>query len=142
MAGLMAQGYEHILTCSDYTSTLLRQFGWTGPVRTVVPQIDPMFKPRAADDGKQPLRIAVMPRKRPVEAMFMQGLFRARYLQWAQVPWLSIHEMSRTQCAEVLQQSAVFASFSHLEGLGLPPLEAPGETTLRLLMVLGCRGGS
>ncbi len=124
MSDLMKQGYEHILTCSDYTSMLLRQFGWTGPLHTVVPQIDPVFTPRAAPLLEQPLRIALMPRKRPVEAMFMQGLFRARYPQWAQVPWLSINEMTRQQCAEVLQQSAVFASFSHLEGLGLPPLEA------------------
>jgi glycosyltransferase involved in cell wall biosynthesis len=35
-----------------------------------------------------------------------------------------IDGMTRQQCADVLRQSAVFASFSHLEGLGLPPLEA------------------
>lgn len=122
---LLKQGIEHILTCSEFTSSFLRRFGWQGPLHTVHPQIDPVFT--AASNlalNDKPLRIAFMPRKRSVEAMFMPGLFRSLYPQWAQVPWVPIDGMTRQQCAEVLRQSAVFASFSHLEGLGLPPLEA------------------
>jgi Glycosyl transferases group 1 len=114
-------GIGHILTCSEFTSAFLRRSGWQGPLHTVHPQLDPVFAP---GPDERELRIAYMPRKRSVEAMFMPSLFRSLYPQWAAVPWLPLHDMSRAQCAQLMQQSAVFASFSHLEGLGLPPLEA------------------
>ncbi len=121
LADLPRLGISHIITCSDFTSAFLRRVGWGGPLHTVHPVVDPVFTP---GPDQRALRIAYMPRKRSVEAMFMPGLFRTLYPQWAQVPWVPLHDISRAECAKLMQDSAVFASFSHLEGLGLPPLEA------------------
>lgn len=128
MAALRRAGYADIITCSDFTSAQLRKMGWQGDLHTVPPQIRSAFlqfahgkEERLEESG---LQISFMPRKRPIEAKYVQGLFQALYPKWAQVPWQAIEGMTREQCAKAMGQSAVFASLSHLEGLGLPPLEA------------------
>ena len=65
-----------------------------------------------------------MPRKRGLESKFIKGLFRSQYPNLKSIEWVPIENKTRTECAEILKESAVFASFSFLEGLGLPPLEA------------------
>ena len=138
LPALAEAGYAHILSCSRYTSQLIRQCGWTGGLHTVAPQIDPVFTPTDSAGGPQrQLQVAFMPRKRAIEAIFLQGLFRSLYPQWAQVPWVALDGISRAECAARMRNSAVFASLSHLEGLGLPPLEAMASGCL----VAGFTGG-
>ena len=118
---IQAMGYRQMLSCSGYTTNMLRQFGYHDPIHTVRPAVDPVF---SHQNQPRQLQIAYMPRKRESEAVFMQGLFKSLYPQWKDVPWVPIKDMTRQQCAYVLNKSAVFASFSFIEGLGLPPLEA------------------
>ena len=126
-------GYQEIITCSEYTSQMLRGFGYDGNVYTVRPAISPEF--HFHTDHK--LQIAYMPRKRGVEAVYLQGLFRSLYPEYAGVPWVKIDGCSRAECAEILGSSAIFASFSWFEGLGLPPLEAMASGSV----VVGLHGG-
>lgn len=121
IGSIAAQGYHQMLTCSEYTSKMVRQYGYKGDIFTVRPAISPEFS-KGTQETK--LQIAYMPRKRGVETVFLQGLFKSLYPQFADIPWVKIDGMSRAQCADLLRSSAVFASFSWYEGLGLPPLEA------------------
>lgn len=74
-----------------------------------------------AEDAKQNT-IAYMPRKLGDHAEAVTGFLRAADLgAWEITP---IHGMSEAEVAAVLRRSRLFLSFSHLEGLGLPPIEA------------------
>lgn len=114
------KGISAVITCSDYTTGLLRRIGYDGPMQTIQPALSALFKSSSAK--KQ--QIAYMPRKREYETSYVKGLFRSIYPELRSVPWVPIHNMSLEQCAATLGESAVFAAFSHIEGLGLPPLEA------------------
>jgi len=114
-AGLLAG-----LSCSSFCIDLMQRMGAAQAWHLVRPFVHPMFKRGAP----KRLQVAHMPGKRPKEAPVVQGLLRHKYPQWAAVPWVPIAGVSRQACAAVLAESALFASFSCLEGLGLPPLEA------------------
>jgi Glycosyl transferases group 1 len=126
MKRLLDKGVTDIISCSAYTSAFIRRMGWSGPLHVVHPQLDAAFIEESGlcRQGTRKPSIAYMPRKRTIEAMFMPALFRTLYPQWQHVPWIALADMSRSECATHLKSAAVFASFSHLEGLGLPPLEA------------------
>lgn len=110
------------LSCSNYTTQLLQRLGSNLPWQTVHPFVLPFFE--QSDPAVRKRQIAFMPRKRPTEAALLRHLFINKYPQWANVPWVEIRDMGRRQVAQVLGESLLFASFSHIEGLGLPPLEA------------------
>lgn len=114
-------GYREMLSCSGYTTGMLRRFGYRNPIHTVRPGVPAVFQPATEP---QALQIAYMPRKRENETLFVKGLFQSLYPQYREVPWVPICNMSRDECARVMQKSAVFAAFGFTEGLGLPPLEA------------------
>ena len=126
------KGISAVISCSDYTSGLLRRMGYPGPLQTVQPALSPLFRPGVTK--KQ--QIAYMPRKREHETNFVKGLFHSLYPNLCDVPWVPIHDMALAECAQVLSESAVFAAFSHIEGLGLPPLEAMASGC----MVVGFHG--
>lgn len=115
-----ASGFLGGLACSDFTRSLLQRMGSTLAWQVVTPHVLPIFRP----GGQKRLQVACMPDKRPRDAPVVQALFRARHPEFRDVPWVPIVGLSRQACAEVMASSAVFASFSWLEGLGLPPLEA------------------
>jgi hypothetical protein len=143
-------GIERAIVCSDFTGRHLGQLGFRPPVHVVRPLLHPAFiAGRAASEDiespgafglatgavtsdtvvnanrpKRALQIAYMPRKLPVESRYLQGLFKAMYPQYRDVPWVAIEGRSHAECATLLRGSAVFAAFSYMEGLGLPPLEA------------------
>lgn len=121
VTSMESMGYREMISCSGYTTSILRKFGYHHPVWTVRPNVNPVF---CESDSLKKLQIAFMPRKRERETVFLKGLFKSLYPQFKEVPWVPIFNMSREQCATVLRESAVFASFSFTEGLGLPPLEA------------------
>jgi len=52
------------------------------------------------------------------------GVFRSKFTELAHVPWLPLLNMPRQGCAKVMAQSAIYAAFPLLEGLGLMNLEA------------------
>ncbi len=68
-------------------------------------------------------RIAYMPRRRAREAAEVLELLRLRGVlnNWEVV---AIDGRKEAEVADLLRAAQIFLSFSHLEGLGLPPLEA------------------
>lgn len=79
-----------------------------------------LFKPAQV---KVP-EITLIPRKRMVEAVYLQDMFRHRYPQWQQIGWQPLQNLPETALAERLEQAAVFLALSRLDGFGLTPLEA------------------
>ncbi|MFY9287971.1 MAG: glycosyltransferase, partial [Alphaproteobacteria bacterium] len=68
--------------------------------------------------------IAFMPRKRPVEAIYIRDMFRfacPQYLDWE---WDELSNLSESEIARAMGEAKVFLSLSRLEGFGLTPLEA------------------
>ncbi len=79
---------------------------------------------RFAPAKRKKRQVAHMPRKLPSEASAIESEFRRRHRRLADVPWVSIDQVSQAEAARVLGESEVFLSLSHRESLGLPPLEA------------------
>lgn len=109
------------ISCSAFGKQLMLRMGSNLRWQVVTPFVLPFFRER---DARKKLQVAYMPDKRPKEAPVVYSLFRQMYPEFAAVPWVPIVGLTRHACAETMAQSAVFASFSYLEGLGLPPLEA------------------
>jgi hypothetical protein len=119
---LLDTGYPFLgaVVVSADSDLLLRCLFPSTPIRRVVPAIDPgLFRP----DGPKDRAIAFMSRKRrgavaTVLAMLsLQGLLDG----WELV---EIDAARESDVARELARASVFLSFSDLEGLGLPPLEA------------------
>jgi hypothetical protein len=121
-----AAGLAAGLSCSRFCIDLMQRMGATQAWHLVRPFVHPMFRRQ----GSKRFQVAYMPAKRPKEGPVIQALWRHQYPQWAAVPWVPIAGVSRQACAAVLAESALFASFSCLEGLGLPPLEAMASGAL------------
>lgn len=124
---LNAAGFEAGIACSQFGAGLMQRMGAAIDWQVVTPFVHPLFQPGLTAKKRQ---IAYMPSKRPKEAPVVRALFRHRYPALANVPWVPIADVSRRACAAVMAESAVFASFSYLEGLGLPPLEAMASNCL------------
>lgn len=116
-----ASGLTAGISCSSFGKRLMQDMGSTLPWHVVTPFVLPLFHERGT---ARKLQVAYMPAKRPKEAPVVYSMFRHLYPQFDEVPWVPIAGLSRADCARVMAESAVFASFSYLEGLGLPPLEA------------------
>jgi hypothetical protein len=128
-------GCEAMLAPSGFTADQLRQMGWTGPVHVVRPFVDPVFA--AAAQRRDEVRIGVMPRKRPHELALIRGVVLSQRPDLARVPWGRIGGRPRAEVADILGRCDLFLSLSHMEGLGLPPLEAMAAGCL----VVGFHGG-
>jgi len=70
------------------------------------------------------LQIAFAPRKRPLEAAFIQDLFRAENPEFRSVPWVQISGVPEQKVATILKDSAIYLSLSRFESVGLSVLEA------------------
>ena len=70
------------------------------------------------------LQIALAPRKRPMEAAFVQDLFRATHPEWRAIPWIEIAGRAETEVAAILKESAVYLSLCRFEAVPLSILEA------------------
>lgn len=110
---------ECVITSSDFAKSILLNMGVTRPIYRIRPFIPSFFVP-----GKKTLQIAFSPDKRPQESWFLRGYFQAKYSDLAHIPWIPLTRLSRAACAQILAQSAVYAAFPLLEGLGLMNLEA------------------
>ncbi|MDB5871894.1 MAG: hypothetical protein JWQ07_1336 [Ramlibacter sp.] len=70
------------------------------------------------------LQVATVPRKRPVEFGAVADLFRHRYPQYRDLPWVYVHQATESQVAQVMGGSAVFLSLQRLEAHAMTALEA------------------
>ena len=77
------------------------------------------FKPRP-----KTLQIAAIPRKMPRHASMIGFMFKAKYPDTRQIPFVAIENFTEDQLAETLGASDILLSLSHFEGLGLIPIEA------------------
>jgi hypothetical protein len=115
------------ISCSTFGKQLMLRMGSKLSWQVVTPFVLALFHER---EISKKLQVAYMPDKRPKEAPVVYALFRQMYPEFAAVPWVPIVGMTRRACAETMAESAAFASFSYLEGLGLPPLEAMSSACL------------
>jgi glycosyltransferase involved in cell wall biosynthesis len=122
----------HIIAPSRFTKAKLAEMGITKPVCCVQPFIPSYFAP-----GTKKLQIAFSPNKRFSESNYVMGRFKSRYPEFANVPWASLTRMTRQDCAKIMSQSAIYAAFPLLEGLGLMGLEAMASGC----QVVGYTGG-
>ena len=123
--------FECVITPSEFTKNILLSMGVTKPIYRIHP-----FIPSYFIAGEKNLQIAFSPNKRPVESRFLMGYFQAKYASLAHIPWIPLTQMARPACAQILAQSAIYAAFPLLEGLGLMNLEAMAAGCL----VVGYRG--
>ena len=90
------------------------------PMAIVPVGIDPnLFKIKP-----KKLQVAFVPRKRPMEAMFIWDLFCAKNPEFASMPWIAMQNATESQVAEVLSESAIKLSLCRFESFGLTILEA------------------
>lgn len=79
-----------------------------------------LFKPAAVKRKA----IAYMPRKRPIETVFIRDMFRFTYPEYRTWEWVGIDRVAESEAARLMGEARVFLSLSRLEGFGLTPLEA------------------
>ncbi len=70
------------------------------------------------------LQITFAPRKRPLEAAFIQDMFRAVNPDFRSIPWVEISGASEQQVAETLRNTAVYLSLCRFEAVPMTILEA------------------
>jgi glycosyltransferase involved in cell wall biosynthesis len=116
---LSYDAFEALLTVSPNSADYLR-FAFPGREVSVVDYaIDPaVFYPSTQPPAK---RIAVMPRKRPDDAMHVLRLLGDRLHGWEVV---TIENTSESETAALLRSSPIFLAFGRQEGFGLPAAEA------------------
>lgn len=113
-------GINGVFACSNEAARFVRETVGLPEVPVVPCNVDPdIFQPLP-----KKLQIAHMPRKMPQETSSIKNILSWRRPDLADVPWIPIDNLPRTQAAKILGESAVFLATSWYEGLGLPPLEA------------------
>lgn len=114
-------GLVGLLAVSQDNAALLRYTFPDLPVGIARPVIDPaLFHPSTEPPAR---RIAHLTHRRPEEREQLRHMMRARGLfeRWQEAP---IVGRSESETAAIMRGSAIFLSFSHREGFGLPPAEA------------------
>ena len=99
---------------------LVKTFGYK-KIAVIPPIVDPsIFNP----PHEKKMQIAYMPRKLGKLTEWVKQTFVYRYPQYRHISWVPIISSHEEKTAEILKESAIFLSFSHQEGFGLPPVEA------------------
>jgi glycosyltransferase involved in cell wall biosynthesis len=137
LTALRAWGCEAIITPSVFAAHMVSRMGWDRPLFAVHPALDPVFAAAGAAGGPRHLRIATIANRRPDELRLIHGIVRSRRPDLARLPWYDIRGASRAEVARQMAASEIFLALGHLEGLGLPPLEAMAAGAL----VVGFYGG-
>lgn len=114
-------GIAHIL-CSSQTIGDFMQFRHKGIPLSVIPCL--VDSSKFHSNKLKEKEIVYMPRKRPVEALYLQDLFRYANPDLKAWRWTSIENKSEADVAQAMEAAGVFLSLSRLEGFGLTPLEA------------------
>ncbi|WP_374468366.1 glycosyltransferase [Phenylobacterium sp.] len=79
-----------------------------------------LFRP-TADKAAE---VALVPRKRPVEAAAIQAFYRRLIPGRLQLDWRELKGATEEQVAQAFARAGLFLSLSHLESVGMTPLEA------------------
>jgi glycosyltransferase involved in cell wall biosynthesis len=126
-------GISRVIAGSQYERTFIA--GSMGLDATVLASgIDhELFKP--VEEPK--CQIAYMPRKNAAMYRLIAGVFRSRFRHLADVPFVSINNVSHKESARILAESAVFLTQSFPEGLSRKGLEAMACGSI----VVGFAGG-
>ncbi len=113
-------GISGVMACSDVVADFITTNLDAPAVQTVHCAVSPLFRP----SSHKKLQIAYMPRKRPLEAQFIQRLCERMLGPQFPMEWVALDGVPQTAVARTLSESSLFLSLSRLEGFGLPPLEA------------------
>lgn len=115
-----ALGFTHF-ACSSVIAKGFLQRVFALPEVSVLPCfVDrEIFFPRS-----KAMQIAVVPRKLPVEARFIQKLFELKYVKLGSIPWHFVESKSEAETAEIFGRSSILLSLSARESFGLVPIEA------------------
>ena len=123
---LRQNGFEHFIAPSHVAAAALKTVLGLPTVQVVPVAIDhTLFYPRVKRKC-----IAVSPRKWPGSkgvtalAHLLQRMFRLKYPQFADIPWIRLENMSQKDVAEALGQAVIYLSLAHQEAIGLLNLEA------------------
>lgn len=114
-------GLSDVLCCSHMS---LNHMKWRHPALRAHLVLNGISRERFRPTSAKEKLIAYMPRKRPVEAVFIKDIFRYTYPECAAWQWLEISGQSEAETAAHLARAGVFLSLSRMESLGLAPLEA------------------
>jgi glycosyltransferase involved in cell wall biosynthesis len=119
-------GVERVFCSSHVIADFLaRYLDW--PDAAVIPYaIDGRLYRRA----ERRLRILSMPRKLRAELDFVRDVLRRMKGGSYDITWRRINGKDEETTARAFCECAIFASGSHLEGFGLPPLEAMAAGTI------------
>jgi glycosyltransferase involved in cell wall biosynthesis len=99
-------------------------------IRRAYPQAKVEVVPCFADErifrpaAQKKAAVALVPRKRPLEASAIRGFFRKFHPAHAELGWASLAAASESAVAATFAASTLFLSLSRLESVGLTPLEA------------------
>jgi len=119
--GIAEFGVHRIVVCSHALQNFFRDVYGVADLPLLPCAVDPKLFVPTAHKRRQ---IALMPRRLPEDAKFIEATFKRRYPHYADIPWVPITGATQSAAAQVLGQSAVFLSLSSRESFGLPPLEA------------------
>jgi glycosyltransferase involved in cell wall biosynthesis len=119
-ASYRALGFTHF-ACSSTIAKGFLQRVFSLPEVSVLPcYIDrDIFFPRT-----KVMQIAVVPRKLPVEARFIQKLFKLKYAHLSSIPWQFIESKTEAETAETFGNSSILLALNARESFGLVPIEA------------------
>jgi hypothetical protein len=113
-------GLRHVIAGSEYEREFISRSMGLDSIVIVSGTNGDMFRP--ADRKK--CRIMYMPRKNPHVFHLIACVFRSRFPELAQVPFVAIDRVEHREVARMLSEAAVFLATSFPEGLARPPLEA------------------
>jgi len=129
-----ARGIESVYCSSRTIAEFLVRAGLAAEAPVVPYAVDPaLFHPEP-----KAMQIALMPRKLPEQAAFIESAFKARHPRHAAIPWARIDAMGEEETAAIMRRSAVFLHLGWREGFGLPALEAMASGAA----VVGFTGGA
>ena len=114
-------GVSAILAVGNLAAEFCRRRFPGLPLRTVPVMVDPAVFHFQAN---KKLQIALAPRKRPMEAAFVQDFFRATHPEWRAIPWIEISGRAEKEVAALLKDSAVYLSLCRFEAVPLSIMEA------------------
>jgi Glycosyl transferases group 1 len=113
-------GFAKFMTVSEVARGFLERLLAPATFEVLPVLVDEkVFFPR-----RKELRIAVAPRKLQSHYQLIHKIFVTKFPQLRRVPWDVMVGRSESEVAETLGRAAIFLSLSHLESVGLIPLEA------------------
>ncbi|MDB5419677.1 MAG: hypothetical protein JWP50_3096 [Phenylobacterium sp.] len=120
MAQFTAERFPPFIVVGPAQAVLLRRLYPRARVEVVPCFADERrFAPAA-----QVSAVAYVPKKRPLEAASIQGLFKALHPEHADLAWQELESATEAEVARTLGAAGLFLSLNRLESVGLAPLEA------------------